>query len=297
MTMTNKIIGEANVVTAVSRSAYSGGNRIRVQSFGGGVQSVALLHKWIDGVVGSRPDIVIFADTQDEPTSVYNTVEHSKMVCEQAGIQFVTVTKGKLSDCAETNSIHVPLYTSNSEPMEGKKAVRWDDDGNELEWIETVIPVGGRKGVLFRTCTERFKIRVIRKYLRSLGVKSAEIWLGISTDEASRMKDSNVKWITNRYPLIEMEMSRADCEKYLQSIGVKASRSACVFCPYRSDWSAIRAVKEDWDRAVAYDERIRNVRPGFLSYISSQRKPLVDVKDKVQEPNLFENECEGHCGL
>ena len=40
---------------------------------------------------------------------------------------------------------------------------------------------------------------------------TVEMWLGISTDEAIRMKDSRDRWITNRYPLIEVGMSRRDC--------------------------------------------------------------------------------------
>ena len=37
---------------------------------------------------------------------------------------------------------------------------------------------------------------------------TVELWLGISTDEAIRMKDSRDMRIVNRYPLIEAGMSR-----------------------------------------------------------------------------------------
>ena len=40
---------------------------------------------------------------------------------------------------------------------------------------------------------------------------AVELWLGISTDEAIRMKPSRDRWIQNRYPLIEAGMSRRDC--------------------------------------------------------------------------------------
>ena len=43
------------------------------------------------------------------------------------------------------------------------------------------------------------------------GKHRVEQWMGISTDEALRMRDSPQKWILNRYPLIEMGMSRSDC--------------------------------------------------------------------------------------
>ena len=38
-----------------------------------------------------------------------------------------------------------------------------------------------------------------------------ELWLGISTDETIRMKNSRDRWIANRYPPIEADMSRRDC--------------------------------------------------------------------------------------
>ena len=37
------------------------------------------------------------------------------------------------------------------------------------------------------------------------------MWLGISTDETIRMKNSRDRWIANRYPLIGAGMSRRDC--------------------------------------------------------------------------------------
>ena len=37
------------------------------------------------------------------------------------------------------------------------------------------------------------------------------MWLGISTDETIRMKNSRDRWIANRYPPIEADMSRRDC--------------------------------------------------------------------------------------
>ena len=40
---------------------------------------------------------------------------------------------------------------------------------------------------------------------------TVELWLGISTDEAIRMKTSSDRWIHNRYPLIAVGMSRKDC--------------------------------------------------------------------------------------
>ena len=60
----------------------------------------------------------------------------------------------------------------------------------------------------------RRKIRTLLGLTKGQRVPSAtavELWLGISTDEAIRMKPSRDRWIQNRYPLIEAGMSRRDC--------------------------------------------------------------------------------------
>lgn len=243
----------------------------QVQSFGAGVQSVALLRMAVNGLI-DRPDLVLFADTQQEPQHVYDVMEREAEVCKVAGIEFGIVSAGDLGAWKENGSIHAPLRT-------------------EL--------IGGKeRGLLFRTCTDRFKIQPIRRALRARGVKKAVLWLGMSVDEIQRVKPSSVGWITNRHPLIELSMRRSDCETYLSSIGVTAAKSACVFCPYRSDasWRTVRDSPEDWAKAVAYDESIRHARPGYLSFVHKSWKPLAEaVLSKENDLGLFDDECDGVC--
>jgi hypothetical protein len=70
------------------------------------------------------------------------------------------------------------------------------------------------------------------------------MWVGISLDEFQRMKPSGLKWIENRWPLIEQRITRNDClawfaERYP---GRRLAKSACVFCPYKRDrdWAEMR---------------------------------------------------------
>ena len=61
-----------------------------------------------------------------------------------------------------------------------------------------------------RQCTEHYKIRPIQRKIRELlgltkgqrvpSGTAVELWLGISTDEAIRMKPSRDRWIQNRCP-------------------------------------------------------------------------------------------------
>jgi hypothetical protein len=68
--------------------------------------------------------------------------------------------------------------------------------------------------------------------------------MGISTDEAHRMKDSRKPWIQNVYPLIDKGISREDCQEWLKRNSFPpAPRSSCTFCPFHSDqeWMRLRA--------------------------------------------------------
>lgn len=250
--------------------------RYRVLSYGAGVQTVAMARLVLAGQL-PRPDLVIFADTQNEPRAVYETVARERAACEEHGLEFMVLTGADLADWRGNGSIHTPLYTVN---------------------LET-----GEQGQLYRTCTDRFKIQPIRQELRRRGWDEVDLWLGITVDEVHRAKHSQVQWITNCYPFLELNFRRGECERFLELIAVPASKSACVFCPYRSPygWSVIRSNPEDWAKAVAYDESIRHARPGFLSFVHSDCKPLAEaVPDPSRQTTLFgailgDQECGGFC--
>jgi hypothetical protein len=58
------------------------------------------------------------------------------------------------------------------------------------------------------------------------------MWIGISAEEnAKRCKPAQETWVTNRYPLRELGMTRADCEAWLwRTYGIVAPESACTGC-------------------------------------------------------------------
>lgn len=95
---------------------------------------------------------------------------------------------------------------------------------------------------MFRSCTERFKIRPINKKVKTLGFNKknpVQMALGITTDEAQRMKPNNVKWINNVFPLIDENISREDCIKWYKIRNLEVPvKSGCFCCPFqkKSDW-------------------------------------------------------------
>ena len=80
-------------------------------------------------------------------------------------------------------------------------------------------------------CTKTMKVEPTRRYLRSIGVKKAKKYLGMTYEEKNRMRVNSVKWIENVYPLIKWKMTRKDCQKFLlDNIGFVPIKSGCTVC-------------------------------------------------------------------
>ena len=176
----------------------------------------------------------------------------------------------------------------------------------------------GAGGLGMRQCTRNWKLRPIRRETRRLldkGPRSyippgaVEAWIGISTDEALRIKPSSIQFITNRHPLIELGMSRHDCEHWLRSHNYSVpSKSSCVFCPYKSNsqWAEMKTCDPaSWAEAIAMDNWLREPPQvhrfhGSL-YVHRARISLAEVqldsRNKYQEAAPFGEECEGICGV
>jgi hypothetical protein len=264
---------------------------LRVLSLGAGVQSTTLALMAARGEI-EPPDCAIFADTGAEPVAVYQHLDRLTAQLPFA-VHRVMARMGPLGDAVlaayrgeTTRTASPPFFTA-------------DPDG-----------------MLPRQCTREAKVRPIVAAIRDmLGVVRGarvpagivvEQWLGISTDEAHRMKPAEEAWIANRWPLIEADMSRRACLRWLERAGYpKPVKSACVWCPYHDDaaWRTMKAEQpEDFAVAVAFDAAIRQGARGMNGtvYLHRSRKPLdqVDLSTWAErgQADLFGEECEGMCG-
>jgi hypothetical protein len=130
-------------------------------------------------------------------------------------------------------------------------------------------------------------------------------------DELYRVKENRERWIDNRYPLIEREMTRHGCLEWLKSNGYPvAPKSSCIGCPYHSDsyWRMLRdQYPDEWADAVAFDKSIRNGLSKVLNdaYLHRSLAPLdeVDLRTIREKGQMtlwdddFTEECEGMCGV
>lgn len=221
---------------------------MRVLSLGAGVQSTALYLLACEDPA-QRFDVAIFADTGWEPDAVYKHLDqletHGR---EHGGPPIVRVSAGNIRDDAlnpDARFASMPLF------------VRGPD---------------GELGMARRQCTGEYKLKPIKQEVRRrLGYPHptpvprgvhAEMWIGISTDEIGRARDSDVGYMVNRHPLIDLGWSRKDCERYLRSKGwTSVSKSACKGCPFHGNaaWRDLRDNHpDDWADAVEFDRQIRN---------------------------------------
>lgn len=168
-------------------------------------------------------------------------------------------------------------------------------------------------GMLWRKCTRDWKIVPIRRAVRAImqehGAKHARSLIGISTDERQRQSESGRKYITNVHPLLDMGWSRQDCIAYLASKGLVVPKSACIYCPYRSNagWKRFKEeLPAEFERACQIDEKMREIQGRKLNgaalvgqlYVWRGFAPLrtADFEVKGQLDFGFEQECDGMCG-
>jgi len=227
-------------------------NIFRVLSLGGGVQSSAMIYMVEDGLI-EKPDLVIFSDTGSEKPETIELIKNQlEPLLNKLGIEF-RMARSHLGRLDE-------YYKSKS-----------------------AIPMIG-----FRHCTAKFKIRPIRRVIREYvgngkGKQLAEAWLGITTDEDQRAGKSEVKWIQNRFPLLEIGWSRQDCLDYLETKKVKVVKSGCFMCPYSSgaEWVNIKENYPDlWNRSLELEAAYFENRPHRTKGLRYDKLKLTDSLTK-----------------
>ena len=285
---------------------------LRILSLGAGVQSSCLALMAQEGLTKHKPDYMIFADTGWEPKFVYEHVEYLKKAITICPL--ITV---------ERSNIREDLIRA-ANPIKGSNEEHKSFAGRVPNPPLFAARPGGKVGMLYRQCTHDYKVIPIQKEMRRiLGVKPrhrvkkgtiVEQWIGISTDEAMRMKKARLPWIESRWPLIEMKMSRADCLQWYRDINKHPmpGKSSCIGCPYHHNdqWKNMQKnYPEDFADAVEVDNLIRHGLKNTEAelFLHKSAKPLGDINflEPKKQKSLFgetfdpefSDECEGLCGV
>lgn len=253
--------------------------KLEILSLGAGVQSTALALMACDGTLPGL-DGAIFADTGWEPARVYQHLDRLERHLNDAGIPLHKVNKGNLrrdSIDPAHRFASVPYYVRNPDGSDGM----------------------GR-----RQCTAEYKLSpIMRKCRELLGAAPPDYrrvpkgnivvqWIGFSTDEIHRVNNRrDNQYSEKRYPLLELDMSRKDCQRYLAKVGWgDTAKSACIGCPFHGNaqWRDLRDnYPEEWADAVDFDRRIRKggargLPPNGEAFLHRSRVPLdIAPIDKV----------------
>lgn len=270
---------------------------IRILSLGAGVQSSTVLLMMIKGEI-KPADHIIFADTGWESAKVYDHLEYLQSIIATTTMIFHKVSNGNIRDDI-------------MEETKGKKRFA------SLPFF--TLDENNKRGMVRRQCTMEYKIQPLNNKAREIaGIQPrarankhlVDMIIGISYDEVQRMRDASFRWIKNVYPLIDLKMTRTDCLEWCDGNGFKLPpRSACVGCPFKSrdEWRMVRSNQTDWTDAVEVDHHLRTEnfkeKTGLKSQLflhkSAVPLELADLRtpEEYGQNSLFDQECEGMCGL
>jgi len=250
--------------------------KLRIVSYGGGVQSTSLLVLAAQGRINFGT--FVFANVGDDsehPDTLRYIRDVAVPYTEANGIELVQLNRVRRDGSIETlfgrltkpgsRSLPIPVRMSNGKP--------------------------GR-----RSCTSDFKIRVIGKWLKAHGANAsnpATVGIGISLDEIWRLNRRRAEAYENPvYPLLDHDppLRRADCETIIRAAGLPVpGKSACWFCPMKrpSTFAEMRRVQPDLFNRAAALERLLNERRATLGrdpvWLTRFNKPLAEAVPAAQE--------------
>ena len=242
-------------------------------SYGGGVQSTALLALAAQGVIPHRT--FLFANVGDD-SEAPETLAYVRDVAvpfgDAHGLAVLEIQRTMRDGTPETVLGRIER-TAKSEVI----PVRSSYDGPPLT----------------RSCTADFKMRTLGKWLTARGATPddpAHVALGISLDEAHRSNRKPQPYERISYPLIgkaddpccatDLRIRRSDCPAIIRAVGLPVPpKSSCWFCPFHSLNAWIQLRNDDparFEHAAQIEDKI-STKAGSPRYLTRYGLPLRDV--------------------
>lgn len=244
-------------------------NRLQVWSSGGGTQSAAIAAMIVRGDI-APPDLAVIVDTEREVSSTWKY--HNEIIVPELKKVGVTLHRIAKSDFAT-----VDLYSKKGDIL-----------------IPAFTSTNG-VGKLPTYCSNEWKERVVHRWVKTqTDAKLFNIWIGISTDELRRAKQTIGKW-EKRYVLVGARKNRGDCISLVESMGwPKPPRSRCWQCPNQGteEWQDLHDNHPiDFANAVKFEKQMQEHDEDL--WLTQSCKPLSEL---VSEAGMFTGRCDsGFC--
>lgn len=254
---------------------------MKVISYGGGVQSTALLVLAGTGRIRDVYDAV-FANTgadSEHPATLAYIEQVARPWAEAHGVTIHEVA-------ADGPTLHQAATASlPATPL----PLRMGYDG----------PPGNR------TCTRKWKADPVSRWLKDNGASKnspADLLIGISTDEMHRATTGRDRpHERRRFPLLDQNLDRAGCQAVIAYAGLPVPpKSSCWFCPFKrtQDWAELRHDRPDlYRQVIAIEDAINAARPD--DPLRFARKPLAAIQSAQDRLFVLPDEgaaCdEGYC--
>jgi len=246
----------------------------QVWSCGGGRQSGAIAALIQEGKM-AKPDIAFMINTGREKAGTWPFVDgFIRPALASVGVELQMVQKQDFA--------YVDLYSHKGDIL-----------------LPGYTTQSGGVGKLEPFCSGKWKSDVGSRWLRSIGVESATMWIGISANEAGRIRTPRNQWLQLSYPLIfDVRMRVEACVSLVRAHGWTAHipHSACFLCPNQSDaeWIDMKLNwPNDFAKACDVEAEIRLADPHF--YLHPSCVPLAEVDFFAQTTMFTDRGCTAGC--
>ena len=249
-------------------------------SYGGGVQSTAMLVLAAQGKLGYEVDAALFANVGDDSEHPA-TLEYVRNVAmpwaAERGIPVHELRRSRKTG-VEFDGLYGHI-------------VNHDDPGT----LREPIPVRGMNGApLSRSCTRDWKVGTVGKWLKAHGATAdnpATVCIGISTDEIQRVSNKRaMPYEQPVYPLIDLGLDRSACARVIADAGLPVPpKSSCFFCPFHRPqmWAEMRRDEPELFWKAADLEATLIARRKTLGkdpvYLTRFAKPLAEAVNEAQD--------------
>ena len=223
-------------------------------------EAAALLDKTeaeVTAAIG-KVDVVVTADTGGEFPDFYENAATTRKTLAAAAIPYVTVRKDGGAFGAET--LPDMMMRLGSVPLTPGSS---------------------------HTCSIKYKTTPMRKWATKTYPGETITWLiGIEANEThrKRFKSDDTETHFSKYPLIELDLTRADCEMLVRHFWpIPVRKSSCYFCPFMSE-PEIKEMIADypdlWAKAKAMEANYKATSPVKHKAWIDAGKPLTKGKKK-----------------